>query len=378
MYRKWNKIHSRKYALNQKNFAIRLIILLVIGLSMSACSSDSSEEAATTTTSQTNTETEEVTTVSNEADVSVKLLNSPYKVAAVNAPSVEFDLNQSIERANEITSEAAAQGATLVTFGELWLPGYPKELNYDENWGSSEHFQDYVDNALEVGSEEWKRVLNIAKTNSVYLSIGFSEREGDNLYISQALIDPDGELIQTRRKVRPSGSERKFFSDAEMDSNLVVINSPLGRLGMLECWEHLHPQMTYPMHAQQENLHIAAWPYLPSDSESPQWWENTDVSESAARYYAINGGTWVITPAVGEAFIMNPLGEIVVQASTEDSTDFILAEIDPSHFADTPSYNSSGEYSWGVLNMIRDSYKGAKEEDLEHEKLNIVDINSVK
>lgn len=356
----------------KKSYIIMLITILTVFSILSACSSSSelinvNGEAIPSRS---------VTTSNVPVTPStINLLTSPYTVAAVSAASVEFDLNASITRANELTARAANSGATLVTFGELWLPGYPKQLNYDEDWADTS-LEDYVKNAIEIGSPEWENVVNIASSNKVYLSIGFAEREDNHLYISQALIDPEGKVIQIRRKVRPSGTERKFFSDDAMSRNLRVYDTSLGRVGMLECWEHLHPQMTYPMHAQTENLHIAAFPYLPSDSESPQWWENTDVAESAARYYAINGSTWVITPAVGEAFIMNPQGEIVSQATPNMAADFVLAKIDPSQFANTTQYSSSGEYSWGVLNLIRDAYKGPQEEDPEHGELNMVDISS--
>lgn len=296
----------------------------------------------------------------------------PYTVAAVSAPSVEFDLAASLDRADRITADAAAAGARLVTFGELWLPGFPRALNSDPNWGAT-GFPDYAANSIVIGDANWQRIRSIADEHDVYLSIGFAERQGDHLYMAQALIGPDGAVEETRRKIRPSGSERQFFSDDVMEGNLDVAQTTLGRIGMLECWEHLHPQMTFPLHAKGEDVHVLAWPYNPTDNTGATFWEDSRVAESAARMYAMTGGTWAVSPAAGWAFIMNPLGQIVAQSAPGD--EFVTATIDPRGFGGGDRYNPRGEYSWGVLDMIGDTYPdSAQVADPEHGTLNKVSL----
>lgn len=307
-------------------------------------------------------------TAADDPDVTTE----PYTVAAVSAPSVEFDLAASLDRADRITADAAAAGARLVTFGELWLPGFPRVLNSDPNWVTT-GFPDYAANAIVIGDANWQRVRSIADEHDVYLSIGFAEREGDHLYMAQALIGPDGAVEETRRKIRPSGSERQFFSDDVMEGNLDVAQTSLGRIGMLECWEHLHPQMTFPLHAKGEDVHVLAWPYNPTDNTGATFWEDSRVAESAARMYAMTGGTWAVSPAAGWAFIMNPLGQIVAQSGPGD--EFVTATVDPSGFGGGDRYNPRGEYSWGVLDMIGDTYPdSAQVPDPEHGTLNEVSL----
>lgn len=314
-------------------------------------------------------------TATGNAVADTTVTTSPIKVAAVSAPSVEFDLAASLVRADEITAEAAAAGAQLLTFGELWLPGFPKQINHDSTWAAS-HFADYVANSITIGDASWNELLNIAERHHVYLSIGFAEHEGDHLYMAQALIGPDGNVVEKRRKIRPSGTERQFFSDDTMEGNLDVAQTTLGRIGMLECWEHLHAQMTYPLQAKGENIHIAAWPYNPLDNTNQTFWEDSRVAESAARLYAITGGAWVVSPAAGSAFIMNPQGQIVAQSAAGD--DFITTTIDPAGFGGGDKYDPRSEYSWGVLEMIGDTYpESARVVDAEHSTLNQVSLETL-
>lgn len=302
----------------------------------------------------------------------VPVTTEPYTVAAISAASVEFDLDASLDLADRLTADAAASGAELVTFGELWLPGFPRQINSDPSWAAA-NFPDYAANALTVGDANWERLLDIADEHDVYLSMGFAEREGDHLYMGQALIGPDGAVLETRRKIRPSGSERNFFSDDVMDGNLEVTETALGRIGMLECWEHLHPQMTYPMHAKGENVHVLAWPYNPTDNTGVSFWEDGRVAESAARMYAMTGGTWVVSPAAGWAFVMNPFGQMIAQSKPGD--DFVTAKIDPRGFGGSDVYNPRGEHSWGVWEMIGDTYPdSAKVPDPEHGTRNVVSL----
>jgi aliphatic nitrilase len=112
---------------------------------------------------------------------------------------------------------------------------YPKSLQ--AKWLFS-RVEEYVAQSLVVDSKEWQSLRNAARDNEIFVSFGFSERGGDFIYMSQALFGPDGEVLINRRKVRPSGSERGLWSDGDMQG-LQVVDTEIGRIGMLQCWEHL-------------------------------------------------------------------------------------------------------------------------------------------
>lgn len=110
---------------------------------------------------------------------------------------------------------------------------YPK--GNDDTW-VEEHVADYIEHSMEIGSREWNRLLTAAKNNKIYLALGFSERTNTSIYMGQAIISRDGEVLHHRQKVRPSGGERNIWSDGSMDG-IVAIDTPYGRWGILECWE---------------------------------------------------------------------------------------------------------------------------------------------
>lgn len=87
-----------------------------------------------------------------------------------------------------------------------------------------------------MGDLHWTRILNATREAGIHAQINFAERDGDFMYMSQSLIDPKGEVLIHRRKLRPSGSERYIFSDGTTDG-LQVVETAYGRWGVLECGE---------------------------------------------------------------------------------------------------------------------------------------------
>lgn len=163
--------------------------------------------------------------------MSTSTTSQPFGVAAVNVAAPAFDLAGGLELADDIVAEAAATGASLVAFPELWLPAF---INGATDLPPAD-FQVYIDNSIEIGSAAWERLRSIARTHSVHLSMGFSERRAHQLFMSQVLLGPDGEVLSLRSKLKPSGEERDFFSDVPSDGALDVISTGLGRISQLLC-----------------------------------------------------------------------------------------------------------------------------------------------
>jgi predicted amidohydrolase len=83
---------------------------------------------------------------------------------------------------------------------------------------------------------QWRQLVAAVQHAAIYVAIGFSESDDDKLYMSQALMSPEGDVLIHRRKLRPSGGERTIWSDGNV-GGLEVVDTPYGRMGMLECWE---------------------------------------------------------------------------------------------------------------------------------------------
>lgn len=134
---------------------------------------------------------------------------------------------------------------------------YPKGMA--DNVTMAPWLESYIDNSLVVGSTQWNALVEAATKNQVYVLLGFSHKDEGALYMAQALISPDGTQF-VRHKLRPSPGERGLWSDGRIE-DLKVIATPYGRWGILECWEHFHPAMTFNTQAQAETLHLASWPF---------------------------------------------------------------------------------------------------------------------
>jgi predicted amidohydrolase len=114
--------------------------------------------------------------------------------------------------------------------------------------------------------------------------MGMNERSrphAGSLYNSLVTIGPDGHILNVHRKLTPTHTERTVWSCGDA-SGLRVVDTPAGRVGGLVCWEHWHPLARQALHAQDEQIHVAAWPDMP------------EMHHIAARSYAFEGRCFVL------------------------------------------------------------------------------------
>lgn len=219
--------------------------------------------------------------------------NQKFKAAVVQAAPVFMDLNGCIKKAIGLIETAANNGANIIAFGECWFPGYPWWCWLSPTAHNVQFFQQYHENCLVKGSDEFKRLAKAAADNDIYLSFGASEREHGSLYIAQFLIDNKGQLLQARRKLKPTHMERTIFGDGD-GSDLNVVETELGRVGQLACWEHLQPLSKYALFSMHEQVHIGAWP---SFSCYPDAYAlGHEVNCGASRQYAVEGQCFFLAP----------------------------------------------------------------------------------
>ena len=168
------------------------------------------------------------------------------KLALVQAAPVMFDKDKCVEKIIALIGEAAAKGAELIVFPELFIPGYPYGMTYGFTVGSRsragrEDWKTYYDNSILVDGPEMQSIVDCAKEHSVYVSVGYSERDAvtATLYNSNIMIAPDGQTMN-HRKLKPTGSERVIWGDADKDF-FPVMETPWGPMGNLICWESYMP-----------------------------------------------------------------------------------------------------------------------------------------
>ena len=214
-----------------------------------------------------------------------------YKVAVVQAAPVFMNLDATIEKGIALIEQAAKNGARLITFPECWVPGYPWWAWLSAPAHNVKYFASYHDNCLVRDSAAFERLCRAAKVNQIFVSMGASERDHGSLYMAQFLIDDSGELLKGRRKLKPTFVERTVFGEGD-GSDLEVTETKLGRIGQLNCWEHLQPLTKYALFSLHEQVHIGAWP---SFSCYPQAFSlGSELNSAVSQVYAAEGQCFVL------------------------------------------------------------------------------------
>lgn len=220
-------------------------------------------------------------------------MSTKFKAAVVQAAPVFMDLDGCVEKAVGLIEEAARNGARIVAFSECWFPGYPWWIWLSATAFNVKYFQQYHENSLQIGSDAFNALSEAARDNGIFVSTGASEREHGSLYIAQFLFSDTGELLHSRRKLKPTHMERTVFGEGN-GSHIGVLETELGRVGQLCCWEHMQPLTKYAMYSMHEQVHIAAWP---SFSLYPQAYSlGPKANGAVSQVYAMEGQCYVLAP----------------------------------------------------------------------------------
>ncbi|WP_232667097.1 carbon-nitrogen hydrolase family protein [Pseudonocardia sp. TRM90224] len=229
------------------------------------------------------------------------MTTNSFVAAAVQAEPVWLDADASTEKAIGIIGDAATAGASLVAFPEAWIPGYPAWIWIGSPLWGTQFVQRYHENSIVVGDARFERLRKAAADNSINVVLGASERAGGSIYMAQFLFGRDGEVVATRRKIKPTHVERSVFGEGD-GSDLVVRDMPgVGRIGALNCWEHLQPLLRAAMYGMGEQVHVASWPNL----AEPElvYALSHEANLRVSQVYALEGGCYVVaaTTMLGEA-----------------------------------------------------------------------------
>lgn len=237
-----------------------------------------------------------------------------WKAAVSQAEPCWLDKAAGVTKTVSLIREAKSNGAALIAFAELWLPGYPIFLwsgTYMENINL---VQQYIKNSISAHGPEMIEIRQDARDEDMHVALGFSELDGGSLYIAQMLIGPDGDVLMHRRKIKPTHMERTMFGEGSGDSLRNVVDTKLGKLDMLNCWEHLQPLLKYHTFSQGEEVHIAAWPNNRMRTGAEPWSLSMQACEVlASQMYAIEGQTWVLCTNY-------PVNEEGIEKNTPEAT----------------------------------------------------------
>jgi len=212
------------------------------------------------------------------------------KAAVIQAAPVLFDRDATVAKACRLTTEAAANGAQLVLLPEAFIPAYPRGLSFGMVVGSRaphgrDQWQRYWANSVDVPGPVTEALGQAAAEAGVYLAVGVIERDTQfsrgTLYCTLLYFGPDGRLLGKHRKLKPTGAERLIWGEGD-GSTLTVLDTPIGKVGGLICWENYMPLARMAMYGQGVEL------YLAPTADSRDTWQAT------LRHIACEGRCFVL------------------------------------------------------------------------------------
>ena len=214
------------------------------------------------------------------------------RVACCQVEPVVLDRERTLDKLAETVTAAVGEGADLVVFPEAFIPAYPsshwaKALAGWAEPGAKEAFALLARESVAVPGPACDRLAEIAREHGVWLVTGVNEvdpaRPG-TIYNALLYHAPDGTLVLHHRKLVPTNHERLVWGQGD-GRGLRAVETSLGRLGGLICWENYMPLARFALYESGVELYIAS---TADDSDS---WQATLV------HIAREARAFVIAPA---------------------------------------------------------------------------------
>lgn len=267
-----------------------------------------------------------------------------YKAAVVQASCAPFDAEASAIKAAALINQAAAAGARLAVFPEAFIGGYPKGASFGTPVGmrkpeGREAFRRYHDGAIDLDGPELAILVEAVQRTGLFVVIGVIEREGGTLYCTALFLDGERGLVGKHRKLMPTAAERLIWGFGD-GSTMPVIDTSIGRIGAVICWENYMPMLRMAMYDKGVTIYCA-----PTADDRETW-------AATMRHVALEGRCFVLSacqhisrsayPADyecalgnepdtllmrGGSLIVGPLGQILAGPDFESET-ILYADID--------------------------------------------------
>ena len=219
-------------------------------------------------------------------------MNGPVTVACVQVEPAILDRAGTIDRVAERTAEAAGQGAALVVFPETFVPVYPSSAwaKAFAGWAdprAKAAFARLHSESLAVPGPDADRLAGIARDHGVMLVVGVNELDPERpgtLYNSLLYYSAAGELVLHHRKLVPTNHERLVWGQGD-GRGLRAIESDVGRIGGLICWENYMPLARFALYDSGVEIYVA------STADDGDAWQATLV------HIARESRAFVVAPA---------------------------------------------------------------------------------
>jgi nitrilase len=236
-------------------------------------------------------------------------------VACAQIEPVVLDREASLARLDEVTREAAGEGAELVVFPEAFIPAYPSSAwaRFLAGWADARAkaaFARLAEESVEVPGPAADRLGEIARDHGVWLVTGVTEIDPERpgtLYNTLLYHDPEGTLALHHRKLVPTNHERLVWGPGD-GRGLRAIETGFGRLGGLICWENYMPLARFSLYESGVELYVA------STADDADAWQATLVHIAReSRAFVIAPSHFQRTAAYPDDFpLLEELAEIEI------------------------------------------------------------------
>jgi len=254
------------------------------------------------------------------------------RAAAVQIAPVLYSRRGTVDKVVKKILELGRKGVQFATFPETIVPYYPYFSFIESAYVmGAEHYK-LLEESVVVPSDVTRMIGDAARQSRMVVSIGVNERDGGTIYNTQLLFDADGTLVQRRRKLSPTYHERMVWGMGD-GSGLRAVDTAVGRVGQLACWEHYNPLARYALMADGEQIHSAMYPgsfagYLFSEQISVN-----------IRQHALEAG----------AFVVNATAWLAPEQQQQILTDTKTTDLGPiSSGCFTAIISPEGEYMGGT------------------------------
>jgi nitrilase len=207
------------------------------------------------------------------------------KIAAVQAASVAFDLDASLDKLRTLARQAG--GADLIVFPEAFLSGYPRGLIFGATVGSRtpqgrDWFARCWESSIDIPGPVVESLVELAAETSATLVVGAIERSGGTLYCTALTVEPGQGLVAKHRKLMPTAAERIMWGQGD-GTTMPVIETPVGRIGTAICWESYMPLYRTWLYSQGTEIYVA-----PTADARDEW-------IATVRHIALEGRCFVVS-----------------------------------------------------------------------------------
>ncbi|TPX13574.1 uncharacterized protein E0L32_006045 [Thyridium curvatum] len=204
------------------------------------------------------------------------------RIAAIQAEPEWNNLQAGVDKAIALIEEAGKNGANVLGFPEVFIPGYPWSIWANSPCDNAKFMDEYFRNSLAKDSEEMDRIRSAVREAGIFVVLGYSERCNGTLYIAQ---------------IKPTHVERAYWGDGQAESLKTVVETPFGKVGGLNCWEHSQTLLRYYEYAQDVDIHVASWPLIwdmPDDGMPWLYHITPTMSQRISQVMAMEGACFVM------------------------------------------------------------------------------------